>query len=187
MPGVRPLACTGPKMGVQQSEAPHRPGPARWNAEESNHIPDSRDGCGHPWPFFTKIFTGAPGVPRQLRRRYSLGVDGIPGDRGVVPEMVNSARLRNRIAVCLRDRTKPAIPCSMGRSDTAHEGGRPYSWLWFFVGRPSLLRCWNYDRVYSGETTERANCAASPNRIGHLRGEGHQPWPSPRGLTTAYT
>lgn len=83
-----------------------------------------------------------------------MGADGLPGDRDVVPEMVNRARFHNRIAVCLLNRIESAISFCVAGPNSTHEGWRPYSWLWVFVDRPTMLRSWNWDRVHSGETTE---------------------------------
>ena len=62
-----------------------------------------------------------------------MGADGLPGDRDVVPEMVNSAHLHNRIVVCLLNRIEPAIPFCVARPNPTHEGWRPNSRLWVFV------------------------------------------------------
>ena len=90
-----------------------------------------------------------------------MGVDGFPGDRDVVSEMVNYARFRNRIAVCLHNRIESAMPFRLAGQNPTYEGWRPYSRIWVFVDRPIMLWSWNCDRVDSGNTTEGAKDTAA--------------------------
>src|SRR5262249_33904214 len=104
-----------------------------------------------------------------------MGADGLPGYRDVVSEMVNYACHRNRIAVCLLNRTESAIPCYMARPNPTHEGRRAYSRIWFFVERLTMLRNWGRGRIDSREGSEGRQDAAIWDWIDYLMSEGGLP------------
>ena len=85
------------------------------------------------------------------------------------PEMEHRACRCNGITVCLLDRTGPAIPRAVDRSDPTYQIRRANPRVWFFMERPSMLRSGCSCRVHSGGGIGWADCEETLCRVDQFR------------------